>query len=240
MRLLKSGLVHLLLVGAFSLISISPALGALPDVHILSGEEYGTGVTGEGTLENAGAIVAELETGLGEKLTATAVTAKATLKELSALGPDTLTFKGVTEPRTKTRCLTTSNTKVEGEVIVPGEYHVVDAYGQPGEESPSVHAFLFLFGELTIECNSKKLKVKVRAPVLVQLAKVTSGTDVEQYGLVARCGAGLQLLKEYLNDEGKAIHGELAANFGLGLELACYRTSKELLLKSTRMIDFLF
>jgi hypothetical protein len=222
----------LMLATAFAATS---AMAELPDVHLLSGESYGTGVKGEGTLENGGVVVGTLETVLGETLTATSINVKATLKELSALGPGTLTFKGVTEPRTKTLCLTTSNTKVEGEVILPGEYHVVTNAGL----TPMV---LILFEELTVECNNKKLKIKVKAPALIKLEKLTSGTDVEKYGLVANCTAkGKQELTEYLNDEGKVVtKAFLLANFGLGLEQACERTTKELVVTSEKMLDFLF
>jgi hypothetical protein len=229
----------LALAAAFAATS---AMAELPDVHILSGEEYGKeGVKGEGTLENAGVVVGTLETVLGESLTATAINVKATLKELSALGPGTLIFKGVTEPRTKTLCLTTSNTKVEGEVILPGEYHVVT---NAGLTTPMV---LILFEELTVECNSKKLKIKVKAPALIKLEGIKSGTDVLSYGLVANCTAkGKQELTEYVNDElkeGKEVvvtKAFLLANFGLGLEQACERTTKELTVKSEKMLDFLF
>jgi hypothetical protein len=209
------------------------AFAELPDVHVLSGETYP--VTGEGTLENGGAIVAELETEIGEKLTATALKASAELKELSSLGPGTLKFNGVTEPKSKTLCHST-NTTVEGEVLFSGEYHVVNT-----STSPLTAQILILFNELLVECNGGKLKIKVRAPAIVKLEKVTSGTDVTEYGLVANCVAkAKQELKEYLNEEGKLTKGVLTANFGLGFETACERTTKELVLKSSKMIDFLF
>lgn len=204
----------------------------LPDVHVLSGETYPA--TGEGKVEVKEGVVGELETELGEKLTSKTVTAKAELKELSSLGPGTLTFTGVEEPKTKTLCKTTGD--AEGTVLLPGEYHVVNI-----KETPLTAAVLILFNELVVECNSGKLKIKVKAPALVKLEKVTSGTDVTEYGLVSNCTAkGKQELKEYFNEESKLVKGVLTANFGLGAETACERVSKELVVKSSKMLDFLF
>jgi hypothetical protein len=235
--------VRTLCTALFAVFALAAALTAsqaaaefvLPDVHVLSGEEYGSGVTGEGTLENGGAIVAEFETELGEKLTATRMNVKTTLKELSSLGPATLTFEGVTEPRSKTLCLTTSNTKVEGEVILPGEYHVVT---NAALTTPMV---LILFPERLAECNSKKLKISIRSPGLIKLEGVKSGTDVLSFNLVANCTAkGKQELKEFLNDSGSATKGVFLLNFGLGLETGCLRATKEQTITASRMLDFLF
>jgi len=205
----------------------------LPDVHTLS--DVGYPVTGEGTLENGGAIVSELETEIGEKLTATSVNAKATLTTLSSLGPGTLKFNGVTEPKSKTLCKST-NVTTKGEVLFTGEYHVVVA-----DTALTKPAILILFPELTVECNEGKLKIKVKAPALIKLEGVKSGTDVEKYGLVANCTPkGKQELKEYVNDSGVLTKGALTANFGLGAEAACERATKELVITSSAMVDFLF
>jgi hypothetical protein len=204
------------------------ALAELPDVHVLSGDTYPA--TGEG--EVAGAEVGVLETELGEKLTSSTVNAKAELTELSSLGPGVLTFTGVTEPRTKTPCNTAGD--VSGTVKFSGEYHIVRAV------KAGPFQLLILFKELVVECNSGKLKVKVRSPALVKLEKITAGTDVTEYGLVSKCaGKGKPELKEYLNDEEKLTKAVLTANFGLGFETACENVSKELIVKSSKMIDFL-
>ena len=63
-------------------------------------------------------------------------------------------FTGVTEPKSKTSRHTTGS--AEGEVVVPGEYHVVNAT----KESKSEKAILILFKELVLLCNSEKLKLK--------------------------------------------------------------------------------
>jgi hypothetical protein len=202
----------------------------LPDVHVLSGETYPA--LGEGSVE--GVEVGTLETELGEKLTSSKVTASAELLELSSLGPGALVFTGVTEPKSKTSCNTSGD--VAGTVKLSGEYHVVDT-----STSPLTAAILILFKELVVECNSGKLKVKVRSPAVIKLEKVTSGTDVTEYGLVSKCiGKGKQELKTYLNDAGESIKGVLTANFGLGFESACDNVTKELIVKSPKMIDFLF
>ena len=204
------------------------ALAELPDVHVLSGDTYPA--TGEGEVK--GTEVGVLETELGEKLTSETVAAKAELTELSSLGPGSLVFTGVKEPKSKTSCNTSGD--VAGTVKFTGEYHVVLI-------SAGVPAILILFKELVVECNSGKLKVKVRSPALVKLTKVTAGTDVESYGLVSKCsGKGKSELKEYLNDENKATKGVLTANFGLGFETACENVSSELVVKSSKMLDFLF
>jgi hypothetical protein len=226
----------------FALSAVAATVGAtqaaatefvLPDLHTLS--DVGYPVQSEGILENSGAIVAELETAIGEKLTATSVNLRTTLAKLSALGPLTLKFNGVTEPKGKILCKTT-NVTTKGEVLLEGEYHIVT------NAALTQHAILILFSELIIECNEGKLKLKIKAPVLLKLEKVTSGTDVESYGLVANCTAkGKQELTEYVNDESKAVtKANLTANFGLGAEAACERATKELVMKSTAMIDFLF
>jgi hypothetical protein len=237
MRLLKVGLVQLLLISALSLASASPTLAELPlpDIHVLSGDTYPT--TGEGKIEVTSGVVAELETAIGEKLTAKSVTLKTELKELAALGPVTYTFTGVEEPRSKTLCkLPEPALPFDGILLFTGEFHVVYI-----KTEPLTAAMLMLFGEQLIECNSGKLKIKVKAPVIIKLEKVTAGTDVSEYGLVANCMAkGKQELREYFTDEGKLMKAILLANFGLGFEEACYRASKEMVVKSTKMIDFLF
>ncbi len=216
------------LVAAFS--STSAFALELPDVHVLSGETYPA--TGVGKVE--GAEVGTLETELGEKLTSSTVKAEAELTELSSLGPGTLSFTGVQEAKSKTSCKTSGDP--EGTVKLPGEYHVVDT-----STSPLTAAILILFKELVVECNSGKTKVKVRSPAVVKLEKVTSGTDVTQYGLVSKCsGKGKQELKNYLNDEGVSTKAVLTANFGLGFETACENVTKELVVESSKMLDFLF
>lgn len=219
------------LVAVFALaaaFTATTAFAELPDVHVLSGDTYPA--TGEGEVE--GVEVGTLETEIGEKLTAGSVNAKAELTELSSLGPGTLTFKNVTEPKSKTLCKTAGD--AEGTVKFPGEYHVVK---QPTTNKLMV---LILFKELTVECNSGKLKVKVRSPALVNLEKVTVGADLTEYGLTSKCsGKGKPELKEYLNDEEKGTKGTLTANFGLGFESACENVTKELVVKSSKMIVFL-
>jgi hypothetical protein len=231
MRFLKAGLVQLLLLGALGSASAAPALAELPDVHVLSGEIYP--VRAEGRLE--GPAAAALESEVGEKLTATKVVITAELLELSSLGPGLLEFFGVLETKSKTSC--NSPAMLAGIVRIADEYHVVDT-----SEFPTLTAaVLVLFKEATIECNSGKLKIKVRSPLIIKLEKVTSGTDVTEYGLVAKCsGKGKQELKEYLNEAGKSTKGALTANFGLGFEAACGSIEHELLVTSSKMLDFLF
>jgi hypothetical protein len=233
MRLLKAGLVQLLLIGALSLASVSPALALeLPDVHVLSGETYPT--AGEGKIADPSGVADIVETELGERMPAKTMTVNAEFTELSSLGPMTLTFTGVEEVRGKTSCNTTGDSA--GTVKIPGEYHVVDT-----SVSPLTAAILILFKELVAECNSGKIKVKIRSPNLIRLEKVTSGGDVTEYGLVSNCTIkGKAELREYLNDEGKPVKGVPSANFGLGFEVACMRFYKELIVKSSKMIDFLF
>jgi hypothetical protein len=231
MRTLKVALAQAAALGALFLVSAVPALALeLPDVHVLSGETYPT--LSEGSVE--GLEVGTLETELGEKLTASKVTVAAELLELSALGPDTLIFTGVTEPKSKVSCNTAGD--AAGTVKFGGEYHVVDT-----STAPLTAALLALFKELVMECNSGKLKIKVRSPAVLKLEKVTSGTDLTSYGLVAKCtGKGKQELKAYLNDAGETVKGVLTSNFGLGFESACENISKELVVKANKMLDFLF
>lgn len=231
MKSLKAGLVQAAALVAFCLIGASPALALeLPDLHVLSGETYPE--SAEGSVE--GVEVGQLETELGEKLTSSTVAVKSELAELSSLGPDTLTFTGVMEPKNKSSCNTAGD--AAGTVLLPGEYHVVDT-----STSPLTAALLILFKELVLECNSGKLKVKIRSPAIVKLQKVTAGIDTTEFGVVAKCtGKGKQELREYLNDEGKGTKGALTANFGLGFESACENISQELVVKSSKMIDFLF
>jgi hypothetical protein len=212
-------------------VSVSPAPALeLPDVHVLSGETYP--VRGEGKVE--GTEVGELETELGEKLTSTTVKFELELLELSSLGPMTITLTGIVEPKSKTVCHTSGD--ADGTVKLPSEYHVVDT-----STSPLTAALLILFKELVVECNSGKLKLKVRSPSVVKLEKVTSGADVASYGFVWKCtGKGKQELKNYLNDAGGTVKGVLTANFGLGFETACENVTEELVVKSSKMVDFLF
>jgi hypothetical protein len=209
------------------------AMAALPDVHLLSGEAYPATGSGSVTGKEAGEVVGKLETELGEKLTATGVSTSVELLELSSLGPGELVFTGVLEPKKSVPCHTVG-AKNEGEVVLPGEYHVVVA-------AEKQQAVLVLFKELTVECNSGKLKVKVRSPALIHL-NVTAGTDVTTYGISAKCGTkkGKQDMTEYLNDEEKLVKGQLTANFGLGFETACDEVNQEMTVTSSKMVDFLF
>jgi hypothetical protein len=231
MRTIKAGLLPTALLGALFLVSASPAPALeLPDIHVLSSETYPA--TGEGKVE--GTEVGVLETELGEKLTSKTVAFQLEVLELSSLGPMTITLTGIFEPKSKTECHTSGD--AEGTVKLPGEYHVIDT-----STSPLTAAILILFKELVMLCNSDKLKLKVRAPAVVKLEKVTSGTDVESYGLVWKCtGKGKQELKNYLNDEEKSVKGVLTMNFGLGFETACENIASELVVKSSKMLDFLF
>jgi hypothetical protein len=237
MQILKLGVAPLVLVGIILGVSVSPtAAFELPDVQALPGESYPKLLaTGRGTLENAGTVVASLETVLGESVTATAMEIEVWNASLTASDAYILTLAGVKEPRTKTACKSPDGIKEGVVLIFDGEYHVVTNAGL----TPML---LLLFPELTIECNSGKLKLKVKAPLMLKLEKITSGIDVTEYGLVANCTAkGKQELTEYVNDEGKTvIKSFLVADFGLGFEQACERTTKELVVKTSKMLDFLF
>ena len=220
------------LTAAFSATS---ALAALPDVHLLSGEAYPATGSGSVTGIVKGEIVGKLETELGEKLTATGVSTSVELLELSSLGPGELVFTGVQEPKSKTSCHTVGS-KGEAEVVLPGEYHVVDAI----KETKTEKGVLILFKELVVLCNSEKLKIKVRSPALIHL-NVAAGDDVTTYGISAKCsGKGKQDLREYLNDEALSVKGQLTANFGLGFETACDEVNQEMTVTSTKMVNFLF
>jgi hypothetical protein len=230
--------IKMLCAALFSMFALAAAIGAtqaaatefvLPDAHTLS--DAGYPVPEEGTLENGGAIVAELETAIGEKLTATSVTVKGTLTKLSGLGPATLRFTGVTEPKSKTLCKST-NVTTKGEVLFEGEYHMVT------NAALTQHGLVFLFTELTVECNEGKLKIKIKAPAELKLEGAEDMVDITSYGLVANCTAkGKQELTEYVNDAGTVVtKANLTANFGLGAEAACERTTKELVIKTSEMI----
>lgn len=231
MRLLKAGLVQLLLVSVLGLVSAAPALALeLPDLHTLSGVGYPAEFAG--TLEGAEVFVIEDE--LGEKLTASAVTIEAELLELSALGPIVLIQHGFVEVKSKTKCHTIGDP--EGTVKLAGEWHLVDIF-----ETPLTAALLVVLKETTLECNSGKLKIKTRGPVILKLEKVTSGTDVEKLGAVAKCtGKGKQELREYLNEIGVPTHATPSANFGLGFTSTCVNIKGELLGTSTKLLNFLF
>jgi hypothetical protein len=230
MKCLKLGLVQLLLFGALGLATVSPALAELPDVHVLSGETYP--VRFVGTVENP--EVAVLETELGEKLTGSSLTGEDELTELSSLGPTGIIILGTLEPKKKTACHTAGDP--EGTVKFAGEFHFT-----VGVNVPRILQKIVLFKELVVECNSGKLKVKVRSPIILKVEKVTSGVEVTEVGVVAKCtGKGKQEQKEYLNDEEKAVKGALTVNFGLGFESACENISSELVMKANKMLDLLF
>jgi hypothetical protein len=235
MRLLKAGLVQLLLLSTLGLASVASAPAALPDAHLLPGEEYP--MKGEGAINGPfqGEVIGKLETELGEKLTFAEMKISMELLELSSLGPDTLVLTGVVEPKSKASCSTAGSP--EGTVTIPGEYHVVNGLDLIKETLASL---LILFKELLVECNKGKLKVKVRSPWLARL-HVIAGTDESFAGLTAKCSKkGRQEMTEYLNDEERAVKGQLTANFALGFETACMELTLEMTVTLFKMVDFLF
>jgi hypothetical protein len=201
---------------------------ALPDTHVGALGKYP--VTGEGSVGTGAKVVGTLETEIGEKLTATKVTATTTLNELSPLGPGSLKFTGVAE---KNGHLCNTAGEAEGVVAFTGEYHIVWISLSP----TLIVGVLFLFTELTVECNAKKLKIKVKAPALPKL-NVVAGSEVSEYKIETACTKGKQEPKEYFNDEGKLTAANLLANFGLGFEKACY-FGEPLTLKSSQPVTFL-
>lgn len=202
----------------------------LPDAHVLSGDTYP--VTGEGLIE--GTEVGMVETELGEKLTGNGVAISGEFLELSASGPGTLTYKGVSEPKSKTSCNTAG--QAPGTVRISGEYDMVDI-----STTPLTIAGLLLFKEVAVECNSGKLKIKARGPILVKIEKVTSEADLTEFGAVENCTAkGKQELKEYLNDEGVKVKAVLTLNFGLGFETGCKRFTKEIVVRMNKMVAVVF
>jgi hypothetical protein len=94
--------------------SATSAGAALPDVHVGTGGKYP--VTGEGSVGTGAKVVGTLETEIGEKLTATKVTAVAKLNELSSLLPGILKFTGVAE---KTGHFCNTAGEAEGVVAFP-------------------------------------------------------------------------------------------------------------------------
>jgi hypothetical protein len=225
---LRIGLALMAVLLALLLAPAASIALELPDVQVLSEETYPA--TGTGSV--SGVEAGKLETELGEKLTSSGVKVEVELAKLSSLGSDKLTLSGTFEPKGKTECNTLGQAK--GTVELEGEYHVVDT-----STSPLTVAILSLFKELVMECG--KVKVKIRSPAVVKLNKVTSGTDVTEFGLVLVCtGKGKQELKTYLNDENVSTKAVLTANFGLGFETICENVSSELVVKSTKMVDFLF
>lgn len=228
MRFLKAGVT--LLAGVLMLATASSTFATLPDVHILSGEEYPATSVGSVTGKEAGEVIGKFETELGEKVTFKGMTYEDELLELSSLGPDSIIVNGAEEPKAKTSCNTEGSPA--GTVVIPGERHATTIATGGG------HSYLLLWKGLVIICQ--KLKVMLRSPVLLHL-NVTAGEDVTSYGVSAKCsGKGKQDLREYLNDEEKAVKGQPTMNFGLGFETACMEMNQELTLKSSKMIDFLF
>jgi hypothetical protein len=230
MERMKTLCMALFAVLALAIAFTTTASAALPDVHVGSAGKYP--VTGEGSVGTGAKVVGTLETEIGERLTATKVTAFAELKELSSLGPGKLTFTGVTE---KNGHLCNTVGQAEGEVLFAGEYHVV--YTALGTGAALTAGILILFSELTVECNAKKLKIKVKAPALTKL-NVAAGAEVTEYKLETACTKGKQEPREYYSDEEKLIVANLLANFGLGFEKACY-LGEPLLIKSSQLITFL-
>jgi hypothetical protein len=225
---IKTLCMALFAVLALAIAFTTTAFAALPDIHVVGSGHYP--VTGEGSVGTGAKVVGTLETEIGEKLTATKVTATAELKELSPLGPGKLKFTGVTE-KTGHSCNTAG--EAEGVVVFSGEYHVVILATNP----VLLAGVAILFAELTVECNAKKLKIKVKSPALTKL-NVAAGVEVSEYKLETACTKGKQEPKEYFNDEEKLTAANLLANFGLGFEKACY-VGEPLTLKSSQPIDFL-
>jgi hypothetical protein len=169
-----------------------------------------------------------LETELGEKLTTEEAKIRLTIPTLpSDSGQATVELVHTTEPKSKTECRTSG--APAGTVVISGEFHVVWS-----SLSPLEAAALLLFTEMIALCNSEKLKVKVRQPVMMHLNAPTKEVLVS-LGLSAKCSkAGKQASpNSYYDDEAKLHEKQLpSANFGLGFEPACIKTEKELTLNA--------
>lgn len=230
MRNTHFAVAMMLAVGILATLTTTAFALELPDAHVLSGEQYP--VSAEGAI--SGTNVALVESELGEHFTASGVKVVGEFTELSPIGVGTLTYTGLLDPKTSSTCRTVG--QPEGTAQILGEYHLVDI-----STAPLTVAALLTFKELVLECNSGKIKIKVRGPVLLKLEKITSGTDLVEFGVVAHCtGKGKQELKEYFNDEGNKEKAIMTANWGLGFEVSCKQFNQELVVRTSKMVDVLF
>jgi hypothetical protein len=230
MKRLATGTSMVLAVLALSW-ALTATASALPEIHVSSGELFP--VTGEGVVFLGG--------GLSTALSAPITFATAVLRfECGALGslcPYTLELNG-SELEGK-KC-GTSGGAFSTILIASNELHFVSSSLKPLDLDADL-----LVAKFTITCvkGAEELKITVEGQAIGKIEGVTSGVGTSLFSINLKCtkkNNGQQEVKEFFNDEGKAIKGVLKANLGLGPETACLEIRQAIQLTPNKMVVFLF
>jgi hypothetical protein len=184
----------LLLASLFALGLMTTSAFALPDLGLLSGENF----PGEAKARSTATVA--LENSGGSVLTGTGVETKLVWASLSALGVYTSEFKSVGKGTIK--CETTG--AGAGNVLVGGEVHLVFT-----STSPLTVAMLLLVPEITLECAG--LDIKVRGAVLGTYGSALNA-DLTTFTGELKGSLGVQNLTKYFNNGGTVVEASLLSS----------------------------
>jgi hypothetical protein len=211
-------------------VAVSSA-SALPTVSALPGETAGSIVAaGSAT----GANIAELSTALSAPITSEKVTLETSFASGASAGTYVAKFSGVGFE--SQQCNTPGD--ADGVILVPGADHLTDSPG------PLMTIVFLISGTITIECGplgKPSVVIKVTGGTIARLLGIVNGASVTSFKANLKCtkaNNGKQEVKEFINDEGKAVKAILSANLGLGAESACEEVKEEIPLSLNKMATF--
>jgi hypothetical protein len=187
-------------------VATSASALVLPDIHVLSGETYPLHLNFSDNKKTA----ADVNDTAGNKLEGTGLLLLFLTFELSSLGSFAALFLKVTNKRGAS-C--NSEGDPAGEVLVTGSFHIVPL------NTSKEDAFLYLYKELTIECNAGKEKVFVKGRFLSLInfkGVAETGDFTEMCTLLSGDKKGKDNVTKYLEDAGNAATAKIELNFGTG------------------------
>jgi hypothetical protein len=205
LKLLSVGVMAVFAVFAFAVTASSSAL-VLPDIHVLSGETYPLHLN----FSDNKTTHSNLNDTAGNKLEGTGLLLLFLTFELSSLGSFEALFLKVIN---KKGASCNSEGDPSGEVLIKGSFHIVPL------NTSKEDAILYLFKELTIECNAGKEKVFVKGSLLspINFKGVAETSDfTELCGSALGDNKGKNTVTKYLEDAGNSAEAKIEANFGTG------------------------
>jgi hypothetical protein len=211
LKVLSVGLLATIGVLAFAITATSSAAAVkLPDIHVLSGENYPLHLTFS---DNKGTPT-RLSNAKGGRLEGTGLLLLLLTVELSSLGSFEVLFLKVVEPKSGDTCITEGDHS--GEVLLKGSFHIVPT------TTTGAPAILYLFAPFQMTCGP--LLAEFEGSSLSPIVFKAGSTESES--LTSLCvvsegnGKGIATVTEYINDNGTKVKAtlksELLGGGGLG------------------------